>query len=343
MRSIIPTPEQAVRPDGTPEYGIFQTPFQRLNLEDARFRRFMRVSRLKEWQHIGIVHPEVYISLAAVDLKYLAASWVFIHDRRTGISFEHERKLPGRRLVLPEVLWDARWSLDGGRGYRIDMRNHLSVGEHELRIDVRKDGGRAAVQAKMTLREDLERVHPLVAVLPLSKNRPFYTHKAPCPVKGTLRIGARTFTFSPERDIALLDVHKAYYPRKTFWRWATFATPGSDGAPLGVNLTHNVIQPDDRLNENVLWAGGRLHLLGSARFEIPEDPRAKWRIRTLDDLVDLEFRPLGERSEDTNLLVARSWYRQPVGLFSGVVRDGRGGEHRIEDVWGIAEDHRVTW
>jgi len=343
MRSIAPTPDQAVRADGTPEYGIFRSPLRRVNLEDAGFRRILRSSRLKEWQHFAIIHPEVYVSVAVVDLKYLAASWVFVHDRSSGLSFEHERKLPGRRLKLPAELWDGAWSLEGGNGYRIDGRNHLNQEEHELRIDVRRDGGRADVQARLVLREDLGKVHPLVAVLPLATNRPFYTHKAPCPLEGTLRVGERTFTFSPERDLALVDVHKAFYPRKTFWRWATFAEVQTDGVVRGVNLTHNVIQPDDRHNENALWDGNRLHLLGAARFEIPEDPRAPWLIRTLDDLADLEFRPMGERTEDTNLLVARSWYRQPVGLFSGIVKDGRGGEHLFKDVWGVAEDHRVTW
>lgn len=343
MRSIAPAPDRAVHADGTPEYGVFRSPLRRVNLEDVRFRRVLQRSRLKEWHHIALVHPEIYVSLAAVDLKYVTATWVFVHDRVSGLSFEHERKLPGRRLNLPAELWDARWALDAGRGYKLEVRNHLNRGEHKLHIEVRRDGGRAEVQARLTLREDLNRIHPLVAVLPLGKNRPVYTHKVPCPIEGTLVVGNRSYTFSPDRDLALLDVHKAYYPRKTFWRWATFATIGGDGRIRGVNLTHNVIQSDDKYNENALWDGDRLHLLGPARFEIPEDTRRPWRIRTLDDLAELEFRPLGERTEDTNLLIARSWYRQPVGLFSGVVRDGRGGEHRFEDVWGVAEDHRVTW
>jgi len=343
MRSIDPTPERAVGPDGAPEYGVFRSPLRRVNLEDLRLNRVLRYSRLKEWHHVGLVHPEVYVSLAAVDLKYLTASWVFVHDRVSGLSFEHERKLPGRRLVLPAEIWDARWTLEGGAGYRLEMHNHLTRGVHEIRIDVRRDGGRAAVQARLTLNEDLGRIHPLVAMLPLGRNRPLYTHKVPCPVEGTLIVGEQSYTFDRERDLALLDVHKAYYPRKTFWRWATFASMAPDGTIRGVNLTHNVVQSDDRHNENALWDGERLHLLGAARFDIPEDPRATWRIRTLDDLAELEFRPAGERREDTNLLVAKSWYRQPVGFYSGTVRDGRDGEFRFEDVWGIAEDHRVTW
>ena len=310
---------------------------------DARFRKVLRLNRLKEWHHFALVHPEIYVSVAVADLKYVTASWVFVHDRVSGMSFEHERKAPGRRVDLPAELWDARWSFDGGKGYKIESRNHLTGGAHTLNIDIRRDGGRSDVQARLTLREDLDRIHPLVAVLPIGPKRPFYTHKVPCPLEGTVRVGNRSYTFSPERDLGLLDIHKAFYPRKTWWKWATFATVCPDGAIRGVNLTHNVIQPDDKHNENALWDGDRLHLLGPARFEIPEDPNAPWRIRTLDGLADLGFRPMGARTEDTNLLVARSWYNQPVGLFSGVVKDGRKGEHVFEDVWGVAEDHRVTW
>ncbi|MBM4370391.1 MAG: DUF2804 domain-containing protein [Deltaproteobacteria bacterium] len=343
MRTLLPTPQPAVGPDGVPAWGVFRLPFRELNLEDARVPGLLRRVRLKEWHHVALIHPEVYVSVAVVDLKYATASWVFVHHRDSDHAFEHAVTLAGRRVVLPSTLWDARWDLDAGPGYRIAGRDHLAAGEHGLDLRIRGAGERPGIDARLTFLEDPGRVQPLVAILPLGRNRPMYTHKVPCPARGSITVGTRTYTLDPGRDLAILDIHKAYYPRTTTWRWATFAVPDPGGLPTGVNLTRNVIEDDEVHNENALWEGGRLHLLGPARFEVPPDPRAPWRIHTLDGAAELEFRPRGGRTEDRNLLVASSWYRQPVGLYSGTVRDGTGREHRFQDVWGIAEDHRVVW
>jgi hypothetical protein len=53
----------------------------------------------------------------------------------------------------------------------------------------------------------------------------------------------------------------------------------------------------------------------------------------------LAFTPWAERSENRNLLVVRSRYRQPFGSFSGRLPDGT----RLREGYGVMEEHDALW
>jgi hypothetical protein len=146
-----------------------------------------------------------------------------------------------------------------------------------------------------------------------------------------------------QESVGLLDFHRAFYPHKTYWEWATFAGFDRNGDLLGMNLTRNVIDRDDLYNENGVWFRNTLHPVGPAEFRIPDDKDDLWHVRSRDGHVDLSFRPLGGRSETFGLGPVRSQYIQPLGLFSGKLRDSAGVVHAVEDMIGMVEDHRVNW
>jgi hypothetical protein len=345
MTGLQEPPEKAVI-SGQAQFGRFGRPFRDLNLLDAEcgipqflgLRRF----RLKEWVHIALVHPEWYLSLAMVDLGFLVTSWLHLFDRRTGRAFEHERKLPPGRFHAPANVWDHSGRFEA-RGYRVAVHDHVDRQVHRFDIEVQERRGLPGVAGSLMMHEDPSQTQPLVALLPLGTNRPMFTHKSACPVTGVLDIGGERVEFTPDRCVGLLDYHKAYYPRRTFWRWATFASINATGSILGVNLTHNVIRDDTRFNENCIWHGNRVSLVGPARFDIPRDPRQPWTIRTEDGNVNLELVPEGLRRERVNLGLVRSAYDQPYGLYSGTLTDSEGRRHNVEKVFGLAEDHGSTW
>lgn len=338
-------PEKAVL-EGKVQFGRFGRPFKDLNLLDAECgipRLFgLRHFRLKQWVHIAVVHHEWYLSLALVDLGFLGTSWLHLFNRRTGQAFEHTRKLLPGRFRAPENLWDHPGRIET-RGYRVSAHNHLDRQVHRFEIDVKAKGPLPAVSGALTLHEDPARTQPLAVLLPLGPNRPMFSHKSACPVGGALVVEGEKVEFSPDRHVGLLDYHKAFYPRSTFWRWATFATIDASGNLLGVNLTHNVIRDDTRNNENCIWHGNRLSLLPAARFEIPRDRMQPWRIRSEDGRVDLELVPQGRRREKVNLGLVKSAYDQPYGLYWGTLIDSEGVRHKVENAFGLAEDHVSLW
>ncbi len=345
MTGLQETPERAVI-NGQAQFGRFGRTFRDLNLLDAEcgiprllgLRRF----RLKEWVHIALVHPEWYLSLLVLDLGFLAMSWLHLYDRRTGVAFEHERKLPPGCFRAPANVWDHSGRFKA-RSYRVSVHNHLDQQVHRFDIEVGEKRGLPAVAGGLVLHEDPARTQPLSALLPLGANRPMFIHKSACPANGLLEVGSERVVFTPECCVGLLDYHKAYYPRHAFWRWATFGTIDAKGSILGVTLTHNVIRDDAQFNENCIWHGNHISLVGPARFDIPQDPRQSWAVWTEDGSVDLQLVPQGLRRERVNVGLVRSVYDQPYGLYYGILTDSEGVRHRVDNVFGLAEDHVSTW
>ena len=345
MERLLDTPDRAVV-DGRVQFGRFSRPFRQLNLLDAQcgiprlcgLRRF----RLKEWVHFGLIHHDWYLSMAMVDVGFLVTSWLHLFDRRNQTAFEYTRRLLPCGFRAPPNVWNDAAEVKTP-GYKVFVHNHVEQQVHRLSIEVHAEKGLPAVSGSVVLHENPAQTQPLVALLPLGPNRPMFTHKSACPASGVLKIGNENVEFTPNRDVGLLDYHKAYYPRNTFWRWATFATIDATGNLLGVNLTHNVIKNDERFNENCIWHGNSITLLGAARFEIPKGPVQPWKIRTTDGAVDLELTPQGLRREHVNFGFARTVFNQPYGLYSGTLVDSASRKHTVEKAFGVAEDHVATW
>jgi len=307
--------------------------------------------RLKQWQHFALVLPDIFVGLALVDVGFLRKSWCFVVDRATGASFEHERIGPPGLSGLSGLL-DLRVGQQlfddhchaRARGYSISVRNHLAAGEHAIQLHVVGAPGRPGVQGELRCLHDRAAIQALDVILPVGQpGRGIYTHKVALPLEGHLEVGGRRHDATPDDSFALLDVHQAYYPRHTWWNWATCAGRAANGRAVALNLTHN-INPDERaVNENALWIDGALSNLGPARFDFDRtNVLAPWRLTTACGAVDLTFTPQGERSEDLRLGLVRSVFHQPFGTFTGTLRQG-GQALEISDVFGVCEDHDALW
>jgi hypothetical protein len=247
MRERRSTPPQPVF-YGQLHFGVFREPFEKLNLVDADIYghrwapRWWRNLRLKEWQHFAIVDDEFFCGFAVFDAKFMAVSFFYVYDRVRHELIEHKRTTFQRRAIhVPELLYHG----DGyfrQPGYQIRLQNRLRQGIHRLNVDIRGRDKLPSVQASFTLFEDLTRIQPLIVVLPVNTyRRPMYTHKAACPVEGSLQVGDRQWTLSADKNRALIDVQKTFYPYQAFWKWATFAGTDQNGQPVAVNLTQNMI------------------------------------------------------------------------------------------------------
>ncbi len=343
-----PAPKAPVR-CGVPLWGLYDEPFSSMNLDESRgvglygsLPRLVKRFRLKEWQHIAAVHPDIHMSFAVVDAKIAGKGFASVFHRGSCQTTDYDRLIPGKSARLPDLLWDGHARFEH-RDLRIEIHNKLAEGRHEIAVEARAEKGKPALSAQLVLHEEMRDFRPLVAVLPLPGWMPVYTHKIPCPVEGTLRFGDTTYVYERDRDIALLDVHKGFYPVHTFWKWATFAGKDRKGRFVGANLTHNVVELDEEYNENALWFSGRLEGLSAVRYDIPSDSMKPWHLRTTDGRVELTFVPQGMRQSDTRMGPVRSWYKQPFGLFSGTLRDSSGEIHEVKDVFGVSEQHEVWW
>jgi hypothetical protein len=337
MAALPPAPAR-VLDDGVPAFGKYSGAFGDVDLAEAKLVGWPgRRSRwrFKQWEHWLVVHPEVALSLAVVDVAFTRLLWVQAIDRRTGERWEHRREgfLVSARIA--RALHDAHTRGEGG-GLTIAIHNHLAIGEHRLHV-------RAESRGIPAIDVDLHAacgptVAPLSVVLPVGRGRAMVSHKVPLPVRGTVRVGERRFDFDPAVCTAVLDVHKAHYPHRTFWTWATAVGRDAAGRRVAFNLTRNVV-PDDAPNENATWVDGQLGDLGPATFTTDADP---WTAGTADGAVALTFAAQGERREDLNYGLIVSRFRQRFGVFTGTLRHA-GAEIRLVDAFGLFEDHVARW
>ncbi|MEI7591067.1 MAG: DUF2804 family protein, partial [Deltaproteobacteria bacterium] len=129
--------------------------------------------------------------------------------------------------------------------------------------------------------------------------------------------------------------------RNTFWNWAAGGGFDSKGNRIGFNLVQGVNETGR--TENAVWINDKLIKVSVMDFIYDDmDILKPWRIVSDDGKIDLSFMPEGERCADENFAVIVSKFRQPFGVFSGMIADGSNC-YTFEKVFGFAEEHFAKW
>jgi hypothetical protein len=152
--------------------------------------------------------------------------------------------------------------------------------------------------------------------------------QADVPARGTVTIDGREVAVDAR---AVVDVSAGYHPRHTKWKWSAGVGTLEDGRSAGWNLVTG-IHDSEHASERTVWVDG----------EATEVPPVEFvdglvGIRCGDD--ELEFCEWSAREDRTNLLLMRSYYRQPFGTFEGTLP----GALRLAEGYGVMEEHEVWW
>ncbi len=328
---VNPAPKSPLGPDGRPALGAYRGYAERVSWQglhpDLRRNLLWRKLHTKTWHYASIANEACVVALAIIDVGIAASAFAYVFDRRAGrmatnLSFT---ALPGA----------ARFTAFAGPGAcsRFVTRGRrfaIERGPSTWHIHgTTRDG--------FTLDATLDPTcapSPLCAVARIESGVANCTHK-------TVGLAAHGFvaTGGSRFDLAggtgALDHTHGLLARDTLWRWASATSPG-----LSLNLVEDFNGPV----ENVVWIGDELVPVGPVSFRY--DPAATlrpWAIRSADGVLDLEFTPAGERRADNDLLIAKSWYVQPVGTFRGVIRPAGRTPIEVRDLAGVTEDHVARW
>jgi hypothetical protein len=287
--------------------------------------------RRKRWIYLGVYDPRFVFGVAAVNIGFASNAFAYLGD--IGGRGPRAWSAVGAPWSARADRSNARWSA-GGNTFSIELPEGGRAGHARGSLDV--GGGEKA-------RFDLALAAPdarsaMTCVAPAgddARGRWIVTVKdSTLTATGTVRWGAEERAVSAP---AIFDVTDAYAPRHTVWRWASFAGRDRAGRRAAVNLCalHN---DSERARENVLWLDGAPRALGAVHFHFDASApgSAPWRIA--GDGVDLRFEPSGMRVGHEDLVVVKSRFVQPYGLFYGEVRGVR-----FEGVPGVVEDHDALW
>jgi hypothetical protein len=125
----------------------------------------------------------------------------------------------------------------------------------------------------------------------------------------------------------IVDDSAGHHDRHTVWRWSAGVGTAEDGSPVAWNLVDG-IHDAPGASERRVWRDGEAVEVDAVEFA-PD----------LSRVARLDFTPWAERRENVNLLVVRSYYRQPFGGFSGELPDGT----RLREAYGVMEEHDALW
>ena len=277
--------------------------------------------RRKKWVWVGVASDEVWISLAVVRMGYAANAFVFVHDLR-GRFLADVTALgpPGAASVGDDANRIAARFAFGGATVSITQEDELRVIAklRGIELDATIETSAPQVEANAMVGDGLYS---------------FTQKRCLAPARGRVVANGRSFSLDGAR--AGWDYTNGLMPRHTRWRWAFGIGRDRGGAEVGFNLTEGFVGKA----ECVAFAGGAAHPLGEPRitYDTPEGP---WRL--LGDGVDLSFAPGGVHAQRTNLLLVRSKFLQPAGLFTGKLRVGT-EMVEVEQMAGVVEDQDVLW
>lgn len=266
----------------------------------------------------------VQLGCAVVDLGYVGQvfAWAHLDDR----TLTWERKVPfGRGLDVGPT------PASGGR---------FDAGEEVVAIDERGGFVLDAKLAEGRLRARIEagEITPVTLLTPTAGGGWNCTEKgAGYRAHGEIDFDGAIFELDGG---GWRDWTTGRQDRHTAWRWAAGAGRTSRRQWLGINVSSGMNARKD--GENVVWWDGQPYALVTDRLE-PEhgDPARSWRLGGPGWSLRLE--PHGVRKADESLLVVRSRYVQPIGVFRGTLPDPEGGSVEIEYLIGVTEDHEAVW
>lgn len=221
---------------------------------------------------------------------------------------------------VPRRWWALAWP-DG----RLLERSGARRGGVQLEpARVRVDSGQVRI--------DLEIDEPAAVetVSPAHGGYIWTAKRAPVGVTGRVTVGPERHDISGA--VGFVDDSAGYHDRHTAWRWSAGVGATADGRGVAWNLVDGV-HDDPVVSERTLWVDGEPRALGANEFAGDLGSVA------FAEGGRLEFSAWAERSEDVDLGLMRSHYRQPFGAFSGELPGDLGPVEGL----GVMEEHDVRW
>ena len=132
--------------------------------------------------------------------------------------------------------------------------------------------------------------------------------------------------------LAVIDDTAGYHARFTEWWWSAGVGESPAGTALAWNLVSGVNDPPIG-SERAVWIAGEPSEVPPVTFA-PDLSSIR-----ASDGSQLGFTPEAERRRHENLLIVRSDYRAPFGVFSGTLP----GDIELAHGLGVTEHHRAHW
>lgn len=336
--------DQLIQPSGQPEFGVFPQGVERINYLDCDLRTTMdrkrgklaKRLRFNQFQFISFASNDLIVGLAIVDLKLISNAFLYLYEPATQRLEEFSFLQPLARHTRIEPLPNSGESTFRHGKNTLQIRASRAAGVRTVDVNL---SGRVVIDATLDERTDY---HPLAICSRAGYDGWVFTQKSAAqPCRGSVQWGTSTYDLADLGALGAVDWTAGFMRRETFWNWASLSCYLPDGRRLGFNFAAGVNETG--FTENALWLDGRLIKVDMVNFEFERyHPENAWVLRSNDGVIDLKFKPAGQRKEKINALIIKSNFTQHFGQFFGSIHLPD-ETIELDGAWGFCEDHFAKW
>ncbi|MDR1635917.1 MAG: DUF2804 domain-containing protein [Treponema sp.] len=327
---------------GRPVYGTWTGDFKEVDLLDIRrpyrwpLPRWIRDSRIKEWESFDIQNDRFYLGAILANLKMFRFAQVTLYDKESGEKLRYIKAIPFSGWKLPRGLANASVS---SRSYGFFFRIHDWLDADTIRVDLDVEATRKRPSFTAHLMYDLgrDKVTPMAVNLGFSGDRCVYAYKAVAAVQGDMVFGGRHISLGAEETSGIFCDFKGFYPYPMQSVWVKGAGFDQEGKRIGFSLGENQTRENHRNNENALWVNGELTPLPPVRITMPGGINSDWIIQDVEGMVDLVFSPRESLRSGFNLILSRTEQETCLGRYHGMLVNAKGEQTQVHNLWGTGE------
>ena len=300
--------------------------------------------RIKEWDYYYIGNQQYGLCLTISDVSYLALISVTFLDFRNRLQ-------PAKTFLKPFTFGKMGLPSTSKEG-------DISFENKDCQMSFTHEDGKRHLKCHFTNFIDnqnldadivLEETNPntIVVATPFKKKKHFYYNQKInlMKSKGSVKLGYNEYDFSKD-TFGLLDWGRGVWTYKNTWYWSSL-NARYNKHNIGFNLGYGFGDTSTH-SENIFYYDDKAYKLEDVEFIIPTDNKGKddylssWRMISKSGDINLTFKPILNRHDDTNVLLIRSKQNQVFGYFSGyfIVNEQK---IEFEDLMGFAEKVYNRW
>ncbi len=297
--------------------------------------------RIKEWDFYQISNDRFCIQLTIGHISYAGSIAVTAFDFASG-----KKQSATKFLVLPFNKLNMPGSAEEGNvSFKADgfeMAFTQGEGSRKLYCKI-TDPKQVPVELDITLNQPGKASIVMATPFDEDPRAFYYNHKINCmPASGTAVFGDESYDISLGDSFGLIDWGRGVWPFKHEWFWGNGSTR-VDGKPFGFNIGYG-FGNTSAATENMLFYDGTCHKLEDVCFNIPAESYMKpWTFTSSDNRFEMEFVPVYDNYQVTQVLFINNHIHQVFGRFSGkaVLDDGKLIE--VKDLMAFAEHAVNRW
>ncbi len=302
--------------------------------------------RIKEWDYYIVTNGKYAVALTLADNSYMSlasASWLDFQAPKYKTTSEMKFFTFGK-LNFPstveegDILYNTK---------RVNMNFIKEENTRKLDCVFRQFDKDVTLEANLTLTDFPNDYIVIASPFDGDDKSFYYNSKINCQkASGYVKINGVQYDFDEKDSLATLDWGRGVWTYKNTWYWGSLSTY-LDGHKFGFNIGYGFSNRSVSGSENMIFYDGLGYKFDQVTFNIPnvngkDDFMSPWTFTSNDNKFNMNFTPIIDRIDDTDIGIIASKQHQVFGLFSGYAM---AGDKKIEitNKLGFAEKVYNKW